>query len=79
MFLTGCSSILTEMAAPAANFGLGLYNADSYYSKECLWYEPVQFSAETKEWITKNSPPGIVVKDIAKVARNNDIHKEVCE
>ena len=79
MFLTGCSSILTEMAAPAANFGLGLYNADSYYSKECLWYEPVKFTPETKEWISKNSPPGVVVKDIAKVARNNDLYKEVCD
>ena len=62
MSLTGCS-ILPQMAAPTANFGLGLYNADSYYSKECLWYEPVQLSAETKEWITKNN-----LKDLAKIA-----------
>lgn len=67
------------MIAPTANFGLGLYNADSYYSKECLWYEPVKFTSETKEWISKNSPPGVVVKDIAKVARNNDLYSEVCK
>jgi hypothetical protein len=78
MSLTGCS-VLPQMAAPAANFGLGLYNADSYYSKECLWYEPVQLSAETKEWITKNKPTGVVVKDLAKVARNNDLYNEVCK
>ena len=78
MSLTGCS-ILPQMAAPTANFGLGLYNADSYYSKECLWYEPVQLSAETKKWITKNKPTGVVVKDLAKIARNNDLYKEVCK
>ena len=75
MSLTGCS-ILPQMVAPTANFGLGLYNADSYYSKECLWYEPVQLSAETKAWITKNKPTGVVVKDLA---RNNDLYKEVCK
>ena len=67
------------MIAPTANFGLGLYKAYSYYSKECIWYEPVQFTQETKEWISKNSPPGVVVKDIAKVARNNDLYSEVCK
>ena len=77
-FLTGCSSILTEMAAPAANFGLGLYNADDYYSKECMWYEKVEFSPQTKEWLKTSSPPEVVVKDLGKVARNNDIYKEVC-
>ena len=42
-FLTGCSTaILSELAAPVANFGLGLYNADTYYSKECAWYEQVK-------------------------------------
>jgi len=44
-----------------------------------LWYEPVQLSAETKEWITKNKPTGVVVKDLAKIARNNDLFKEVCK
>lgn len=80
-FLTGCSSLgmLSELAAPAANFGLGLYNADTYYSKECAWYEPVWFSKETKKWIKKAIPPSGVIKDLSKVARNNDIFKEVCD
>lgn len=79
MFLTGCSSILTEMIAPTANFGLGLYNADDYYSKECMWYEKVEFNPKTKEWLKTSSPPEVVVKDLGKVARNNDIYKEVCK
>ena len=45
MFLTGCSaSILTELVAPVTNFGLGLYNADTYYSKECAWYEEIKLT-----------------------------------
>ena len=79
-FLTGCSaSILTELVAPVTNFGLGLYNADTYYSKECAWYEEIKLSQSTKQWITDNKPPEGVVKDLAKVARNNDIYKEVCD
>ena len=80
MCLTGCSSLgmLSELAAPAANFGLGLYNADTYYSKECAWYEPVWFSSEMKTWLSENTPPPLGIKDLAKVARNNDLFKEVC-
>lgn len=78
MFLTGCSMAM-ELVAPVTNFGLGLYNADTYYSKECAWYEPVWFSKETKQWIADNIPKKEVVKDFAKVARNNDLYKEVCE
>ena len=79
MYLTGCSSLAKEMIAPVANFGLGLYNADTYYSKECAWYEKVEFSPQTKEWLKTNNPPKLVVKDLGKVARNNDIYKEVCD
>ena len=80
MFLTGCSaSILSELAAPVANFGLGLYNADTYYSKECAWYEEIKLTQSTKQWLTDSKPPEGVVKDLAKVARNNDIYKEVCD
>ena len=78
MFLTGCS-VLTELAAPVANFGLGLYNADTYYSKECAWYEEIKLTQSTKQWLTDNNPSEGVVKDLAKVARNNDIYKEVCD
>lgn len=66
------------MIAPTGNFLLGLYNADTYYSKECAWYEPVYFSAETKQWIVESRPNSMAVKDFAKVAKNNDIFKEVC-
>lgn len=80
MFWTGCSaSILTELVAPVTNFGLGLYNADTYYSKECAWYEEIKLTQSTKQWLTDNNPPEGVVKDLAKVARNNDIYKEVCD
>ena len=79
MFLMGCSGLAKEMIAPVANFGLGLYNADDYYSKECMWYEKVEFSPQTKEWFKNNNPPELVVKDLGKVARNNDIYKEVCD
>ena len=78
-FLTGCSGTLTQLIAPIASFGLGLYNADSYYSKECVWYEPVKFSPKTKEWLRSTKPPTHVIKDVAKVARNNDLFKEVCK
>jgi hypothetical protein len=77
MFLTGCS-IATQMVAPVGNFALGLYNADTYITKDCAWYEPVWFSAETKRYIEQLDPPSAFVKDIAKVARNNDLSKELC-
>ena len=77
MFSAGCS-ILPEMVAPVANFALGLYEADDYYSKECLWYDEVRLNDDTKEWFKDNNPPEVVIKDLAAVARNNDIFKEVC-
>jgi len=78
--LTGCSTaILSELAAPVANFGLGLYNADTYYSKECAWYEEVKMSQDTKQWLLQNNPPPIVSEDLAQVAKNNDIYKQVCD
>ena len=80
MFLTGCSiGLLTELVAPVTNFGLGLYNADTYYSKECAWYEPIWFSQETKDWIKQSRPNPNAIKDLSRVARNNDIYKEVCD
>ncbi len=79
-FLTGCSvGLLTELVAPVTNFGLGLYNADTYYSKECAWYEEIKLTQSTKQWLSDSKPPEGVVKDLAKVARNNDIYREVCD
>lgn len=78
ILLTGCS-ILTELVAPVANFGLGLYNADTYVTKDCQWYEPVRFSKETKEWIKKAKPPEVVISDLGKVSYNNDLALELCE
>jgi len=74
MFLMGCSTA-TELIAPVVNFGLGLYNADTYYSKECAWYEEVKFNQASKD-ILREHPE--LTADLAKVARNNDIYKEVC-
>jgi len=81
MFSTGCSigDLASQLAAPIASFGLGLYNADTYYSKECAWYEEVKLTPITKQWITDSKPPEVVIKDLAKIARNNDIYKEVCD
>ena len=78
MFSTGCS-ILPELVAPSANFLMGLYNADTYYSKECAWYEPVRFSEETKLWIVESRPNKDIVRELAQISRNNDIFKEVCD
>jgi hypothetical protein len=76
--LTGCS-IAYDLVAPVANFGLGLYNADTYVTKDCQWYEPVWFSKETKEWLKKADPPPVVISDIGKVSYNNDLALELCE
>ena len=77
-FSMGCS-ILPELVAPAANFAIGFYDHNDYYSKECLWYDEVKLNEETKKWFMENSPPEVVSKDLATVSRNNDIYKEVCK
>ena len=79
MFSLGCSGIAKEMIAPVANFAIGFYDHDDYYSKECLWYDEVKLNEETKKWFLENNPPEVVSKDLATVSRNNDIYKEVCE
>ena len=79
MFLTGCSGILPQLVAPVANFAIGFYDANDYYSKECLWYDEVKLNDETKKWFMNNDPPEIVSQDMSVVSRNNDIYKEVCE
>ena len=78
LVLTGCS-IAYDLVAPVANFGLGLYNADTYVTKDCQWYEPVWFSKETKEWLKKVNPPPVVISDLGKVSYNNDLALELCE
>ena len=78
-FLTGCSGIAKEMIAPVANFAIGFYDHDDYYSKECLWYDEVKLNEKTKKWLMESNPPEVVSKDLAVVSRNNDIYKEVCE
>jgi len=77
MFSMGCS-IATQMIAPVANFAIGLYNADDYYSKECLWYNEVKLNDDTKKWLLESNPPEGVSKDLAVISKNNDIYKEVC-
>ena len=78
MFSMGCS-IATQMIAPVANFAIGLYNADDYYSKECLWYNEVKLNDDTKKWLLESNPPEGVSKDLSTVSRNNDLYKEVCK
>ncbi len=77
IFLPGCS-MLPQLAGPMASFAMGLYDADTYYSKECAWYEEVHFSDKTKAWIKQSKPDTLVLEDFAKVARNNDLFKELC-
>ena len=78
MLSTGCS-ILPEVVAPAANFAIGFYDHNDYYSKECLWYDEIKLNDDTKKWLLESNPPEIVSEDLSKVSRNNDIYKEVCE
>ena len=78
-FLTGCSFPLMELIPPAANFALGFYDHNDYYSKECLWYDEIKLNDGTKKWLLESNPPEIVSKDLSKVSRNNDIYKEVCK
>ena len=79
MFSMGCSSILTQLIPPLANAVIGFYDANDYYSKECLWYDEVKLNDETKKWLLESNPPEIVSEDLSKVSRNNDIYKEVCK
>ena len=80
MFSMGCSAIpLVELVAPLANFAIGFYDSNDYYSKECLWYDEIKLNDETKKWLIDNKPPEIVSQDLSKVSRNNDIYKEVCK
>ena len=36
-------------------------------------------SQDTKQWLLQNNPPPIVSEDLAQVAKNNDIYKQVCD
>ena len=74
----GCS-VVVEMLPSVANFAIGLYNADDYYSKECLWYNEVKLNDDTKKWLLESNPPEGVSKDLSTVSRNNDLYKEVCK
>ena len=79
MFSTGCSFPLVELIPPVANFALGFYDANDYYSKECLWYDEVRLNDDTKKWLLESNPPEIVSQDLAQVSKNNDLYKEVCK
>jgi|TARA_R110000751_G_scaffold49754_1_gene110589 hypothetical protein len=70
---------VAQLVPSVANFALGFYDANDYYSKECLWYDEVKLNDETKKWLLENNPPEVVSKDLSQVARNNDIYKEVCK
>ena len=77
-FLTGCS-VLPQLVAPVANFAIGFYDHNDYYSKECLWYDEIKLNDDTKKWLLESNPPEIVSEDLSKVSRNNDIYREVCK
>ena len=80
MFSMGCSGLpLVELIPPVVNFGLGFYDHNDYYSKECLWYDEIKLNDATKKWLLDSNPPEIVSKDLSKVSRNNDIYREVCK
>ena len=77
----GCSgcAVATEMIAPTANFVMGLYDADTYITKDCAWFSPVKFTPETKAWYTQADPPAYVLDDLKQVAFNNDMALELCK
>lgn len=78
-FLTGCNiATATTLISSATDLAVNLWDRNTYYTKECLWYEQVELSDGSKEWIRSNEPPDHVVKDLSVVAKNNDIYREVC-
>ena len=79
MFSMGCSFPWASIVPPVANFALGFYDANDYYSKECLWYDEVRLNDDTKKWLLESNPPEIVSQDLAQVSKNNDLYKEVCK
>ena len=77
-FSMGCS-FLPQLISPIANFAIGFYDHNDYYSKECLWYDEIKLNDDTKKWLLESNPPEIVSEDLSKVSRNNDIYREVCK
>ena len=68
-----------ELIPPVANFALGFYDHNDYYSKECLWYDEIKLNNDTNKWLLESNPPEIASEDLSKVSRNNDIYREVCK
>ena len=67
-FWTGCS-ILPELVAPAANFAIGFYDHDDYYSKECLWYDEVKLNEKVLYVVIKYR----VIIETEMVTKRSDI------
>ena len=76
ILLNGCS-VVPHLPA-IANFGLNLWDRNTYVTKDCLWYEPIIFDEETKTWIKTNNPTHSVLADLKKVVKNNDLYAKAC-
>nr|AKH47336.1 hypothetical protein [uncultured marine virus] len=77
----GCSDPTTLISAVSSGVDLAvnLWDRNEYVTKDCLWYQEVNFSPEMKAWIIKHNPPQFVIDDLGQVAENNDLYKEICE
>lgn len=79
ILLQGCNlATVTTLFSSATDLAINVWDRNTYYTKECLWYEKVELSDGSKQWILSNEPPEHVVKDLSVVAKNNDMYREVC-
>ena len=76
ILLSGCEVV--PYIPAIANFGLTLWDRNTYVTKECLWYEPVKFDEKTKTWIQISNPTHSVLADLKKVVKNNDLYAKAC-
>ena len=55
-----------------------LTSCSTHYAQECLWYEKVELTSETKKWLKNNNPPRYVVDDLVEIAHNNSMYVASC-
>ena len=53
-------------------------SAGTNYSNECLWYKPVKFSNETKEFLSVVKKGSPILHDLRKIIYNNKLFNELC-
>jgi hypothetical protein len=53
-------------------------SAGTNYSNECLWYQPVKFSDQTKRLLEIAEPGSQVLEDLKQILYNNEMFNELC-